>query len=269
MGFSAINAEADGFTAEADDVVAVKRGDEWVLDGIKRHVTGAFFFNHFLVLARSGRPDAETYTLFWLRDGDTGLSRGRAEHRVGLDGARPGELVFRDCRIPADRVVGTPGNGAELARPFLPYALIGESALALGIVQELLRVCRAYANDRILAMPRQSAIDGPAKAIATFETEVAAMALMQETIAYQYDEKEGDEAIPSYQLKAYSAQAMIRTGRLATEMVANRVDAPRNAVERLLAHLRALNIYYVGGDAALKRLAAAFVTQVTAQVTQN
>lgn len=259
VGFSASNVEAESFSATTDDVIATRSGNGWTLNGLKLHVTGAHVFDGFVVLARNDHADATRYTLFWVERTDPGVSIGKLDDHVGLDAVGTGELHFKNCQLPPGRVIGSVAEGAEAGRPFLPLAMIGESAIMLAVCEELLRISQDHLRERILSLPRAAAIDGPGRIVAAMESELVAMRLMQDSSAYQYGEDESSETMPTLQLKSFLGDAGVRVMDWAARLVANRHGAPRFEIERLISHARALGMYHIATDTARGRLAALIV----------
>ncbi len=124
---------------------AVREGDHWVVNGTKRFITNATWAEWYLLLARTGEKD---YGIFMVHRNDPGLSFGKLENKMGLRGSPTADVIFEDCRIPANRAIGDTTKGYEYMTVSLTISrpLIG--AQALGIAQGALDEAVLYTRDR-------------------------------------------------------------------------------------------------------------------------
>ncbi len=120
------------------------RGD-WVLNGRKRFISNATRSDWYTVLARTGEKD---FGVFAVHRDRPGLSFGRLESKMGIRGSPTADVIFEDCRVPADHVVGDPTKGKRYITESLTYSrpLIG--AQALGVAQGALDQAVAYTSER-------------------------------------------------------------------------------------------------------------------------
>lgn len=115
---------------------ARRDGDTFVLDGTKFFMTQAGAGDVYLVLALIGdTPGAQGLGCLIVEKDDPGLSFGAREVTMGLHGIEVREMVFADCRIPADRLLGPPAGAMAVLRATTLPLLLGSSAVALGIAQ--------------------------------------------------------------------------------------------------------------------------------------
>jgi len=125
-------------------------GDGFVLDGQKSWITNAGISAYYTVLAVTD-PDAPRgrgVTAFVVERDDEGLSFGEPEHKLGIKGSPTRELHFDRCRIPADRMVGSRGEGLKLALRTLDHTRVTIGAQAVGIAQGALDAATAYVKER-------------------------------------------------------------------------------------------------------------------------
>src|SRR3954463_16121678 len=125
-------------------------GDTFVLDGQKSWITNAGISAYYTVLAVTD-PDAPRgrgVTAFVVERDDEGFSFGEPEHKLGIKGSPTRELHFDGCRIPADRMVGSPGDGLKLALRTLDHTRVTIGAQAVGIAQGALDAATAYVKER-------------------------------------------------------------------------------------------------------------------------
>jgi alkylation response protein AidB-like acyl-CoA dehydrogenase len=149
-GFSYCLSEPDaGSDAAGMRTKAVRDGDEWVLNGVKRWITNAGVSEFYTVLAVTD-PDqrAKGISAFVVEKSDPGVSFGAPEKKLGIKGSPTREVYFDSVRIPADRIIGSEGTGFETAMTTLDHTRITIAAQAVGIAQGALDHALAYARDR-------------------------------------------------------------------------------------------------------------------------
>ena len=125
-------------------------GDDWVLSGQKSWITNAGVSDYYTVLAVTdpdGRRGANV-SAFVVEKSDPGFSFGDKERKLGIKGSPTRELHFEDCRIPGDRMVGSPGDGLKIALRTLDHTRVTIGAQAVGIAQGALDVALDYVKER-------------------------------------------------------------------------------------------------------------------------
>jgi alkylation response protein AidB-like acyl-CoA dehydrogenase len=129
---------------------AVADGDGWVLTGHKSWITNAGVSEFYTVMAVTD-PDAPRgrgITAFVVESSDPGFDVGPPERKLGIKGSPTRELLFERCRIPGDRIVGTPGEGLKIALRSLDHTRVTIGAQAVGIAAGALDVATAYVKER-------------------------------------------------------------------------------------------------------------------------
>jgi alkylation response protein AidB-like acyl-CoA dehydrogenase len=138
-----------GSDAAAMRTRAVRDGDSYVLNGVKRWITNAGVSKFYTVMAVTD-PDAGAngISAFVIEDGDDGFSYGAPEHKLGIKGSPTRELYFDNCVIPASRMIGDEGTGFKTALRTLDHTRITIAAQALGIAQGALDYAIGYVKER-------------------------------------------------------------------------------------------------------------------------
>jgi alkylation response protein AidB-like acyl-CoA dehydrogenase len=128
---------------------AVRDGDHYVLNGVKRWITNAGVSAYYTVMAVTS-PDAGPagISAFVVEKGDPGFSFGAPERKLGIKGSPTRELYFDGCRIPADRLIGAEGMGLKIALATLDHTRITIAAQAVGIAQGALDYATGYVKER-------------------------------------------------------------------------------------------------------------------------
>jgi alkylation response protein AidB-like acyl-CoA dehydrogenase len=129
---------------------AVKDGDSWVLNGTKLYITSAEYAGLFVVWAVTDpqAPKGKGITCFLVEANNPGLTIGKAEHKMGQKGSSTNEVLFTDCRIPLDAVLGAENQGFKIAVGELAGGRIGVGSFALGIGLAAMDYARQYITER-------------------------------------------------------------------------------------------------------------------------
>ena len=129
---------------------AEKDGDSYILNGTKRWITGGATSKLFIVLARTD-PDAghKGISAFLVTRDMEGFSTGRLEDKMGQCASDTTDLLFTNCRVPADHLLGNEGEGFIVAMSGLDDGRIGIAALSLGLGQAALDQAVDYAKQRV------------------------------------------------------------------------------------------------------------------------
>jgi alkylation response protein AidB-like acyl-CoA dehydrogenase len=128
---------------------AHRDGDEWVINGGKRFITNAGVAGTYIVTAVTDREEKSGKISAFIVEADTpGFSIGRMEEKMGLHASNTGELIFEDCRVPAENILGAEGEGDKLFLKTLDGGRIGIASMALGLAQAAYEAASAYAKER-------------------------------------------------------------------------------------------------------------------------
>jgi len=128
---------------------AVRDGDTYVLNGVKRWITNAGVAKLYTVMAVTDPGKGPNgITAFVVEDGDPGFTFGAPERKLGIKGSPTRELYFDNTVIPADRIVGAEGEGFKIALRTLDHTRVTIAAQALGIAQGALDYAIGYVKER-------------------------------------------------------------------------------------------------------------------------
>jgi alkylation response protein AidB-like acyl-CoA dehydrogenase len=153
-GFSYCLSEPDaGSDAAGMKTRAVRDGDGWVLNGVKRWITNAGVSEFYTVMAVTDpstepRRRSKGISAFVVERSDPGVSFGAPEKKLGIKGSPTCEVYLDQVRIPADRMIGAEGTGFETAMRTLDHTRVTIAAQAVGIAQGALDYALGYARER-------------------------------------------------------------------------------------------------------------------------
>jgi alkylation response protein AidB-like acyl-CoA dehydrogenase len=145
----ALTEPGSGSDAGAMRTRAEERGDTYVLNGLKHFITNAGVAHINTVFAVTGDQGTRSISAFVVEDDRPGFHMGKIEHKMGIRGSQTGELVFEDCEIPADNLLGKEGEGFKIALATLDRTRPGIAAQALGIAQGALDFAVEYSKQRV------------------------------------------------------------------------------------------------------------------------
>ncbi|MEU3663818.1 acyl-CoA dehydrogenase [Streptomyces sp. NPDC032940] len=148
--FSYCLSEPDaGSDAAGMKTKAVRDGDFWVLNGVKRWITNAGVSEYYTVMAVTDPTKrSKGISAFVVEKSDEGVSFGAPEKKLGIKGSPTREVYLDNVRIPADRMIGEEGTGFATAMKTLDHTRITIAAQALGIAQGALDYAKGYVKER-------------------------------------------------------------------------------------------------------------------------
>ena len=154
LGAFGLTEPGAGTDAQGCQTKAVLDGDEWVLNGSKCFITNGEVADVYIIIAitsvtedKRGRKK-KNFSAFIVEKGTPGFSFGTKEKKMGIRGSSTYELIFEDCRIPKENILGPQGKGFPIAMHTLDGGRIGIAAQALGIAEGALETTVAYVKER-------------------------------------------------------------------------------------------------------------------------
>ena len=149
LGAWGLTEPGSGSDAAGARTTAVKKGDTWVLNGSKTFITNGGHADCAVVLAVTDREKGtKGISAFVVEKGTKGFRPGRKENKLGLRASDTSELIFEDCEIPAENLIGKEGDGFKDAMRVLDGGRISIAALSLGMARGALDAAMKYAQER-------------------------------------------------------------------------------------------------------------------------
>lgn len=159
--------------------VAKKEGSEWVINGAKNWITHGISGEVAVVLARTGELlDSRGITAFIVERSNLGFSGGKKENKLGMRASETAEMIFEDCRVSEDAVLGEVGEGFIQAMKILDGGRISIGALGLGIAKGALNASIQYSKEREQFGQPISRFQAIAFKLADMATEIEASELL-------------------------------------------------------------------------------------------
>ncbi len=159
--------------------VAIRDGDDWVLNGAKNFITHGKSGNVAVVVARTGEPNtSRNATAFVVERGTPGFTGGRKEDKLGMRASETAEMLFQDCRISDSQRLGEVGEGFVQSLKILDGGRISIAALSLGIAQGAYDAALAYAQEREQFGQAIARFQGISFKLADMATEIEASKLL-------------------------------------------------------------------------------------------
>ena len=189
-GAFALTESGAGSDPAAMTTAAVRDGDDWILNGSKLFITSAPYAGVFVVWAVTDRsaPKGKGISCFLVEAGTPGCIVGRAEEKMGQHASATNELLFQDCRVPADALLGRLNDGFRIAVGELAGGRIGIGSLALGIGQAALDAAVRYSLERKQFERRISEFQAIQWKIADAATELEAARLLLMNAAFRKEQ---------------------------------------------------------------------------------
>ncbi len=153
LGAFGLTEPGAGTDAQGQQTKAVLDGDEWVLNGTKVFITNGYYADIYIVIAVTGTVEKNGKTrkeisAFIVEKGTPGFTFGTKEKKMGIRGSATYELIFTDCRIPKENLLGQIGKGFNIAMHTLDGGRIGIASQAVGIAEGALDVTIDYVKER-------------------------------------------------------------------------------------------------------------------------
>ena len=177
-----------GTDAAGQHTTAVLDGEEWVLNGSKIFITNGGYAHVYIIIAMTDKSmGTKGISAFIVEKGTPGFSIGKKEMKMGIRGSATTELIFENCRIPKDNLLGKIGGGFAIAMKTLDGGRIGIAAQALGIAQGAMDETVKYTKERKQFGRSISQFQNTQFQMADLETKVQAARLLVRSAHYKKD----------------------------------------------------------------------------------
>ncbi|HWQ77049.1 MAG TPA: acyl-CoA dehydrogenase family protein [Syntrophomonas sp.] len=150
LGALGLTEPSAGSDVGATAMTAVEDGNEYILNGTKIFITNGYYADIYVILVRTGGKHEKhgNSSYFVVEKGTPGFSFGKKERKLGIRSSSTYELVFEDCRVPKENLIGNVGDGFKQTMHVLNGGRVGIAAQALGIAEGAFRHALAFALER-------------------------------------------------------------------------------------------------------------------------
>ena len=226
LGAFGLTEPGAGTDAQGQQTKAVLEGDEWVLNGSKIFITNGKEADVYVIFAVTGMIEKrgkmmKEISAFIVEKGTPGFTFGTKENKMGIRGSSTYELIFTDCRIPKENMLGAQGKGFNIAMHTLDGGRIGIAAQALGLAEGALDRTVEYVKERKQFGRAIGAFQNTQFQLADMATKTKAAQLMVYAAACKKDEYTKNPKV-SYSVEA--AQAKLCAAEVAMEVTTKAVQ---------------------------------------------
>lgn len=178
-----------GTDAAMQQTVAVDAGDRWIINGSKIFITNAGYAHVYIVIAMTDKSQGtKGISAFIIEEGTPGFSIGKKEKKLGIRGSSTCELIFENCEIPKENLLGKVGKGFGIAMKTLDGGRIGIAAQAVGIAQGAMDETIKYTKERKQFGKSISKFQNTQFQLADMETKVQASRLLVRSASFKKDQ---------------------------------------------------------------------------------
>jgi len=212
LGLTESNAGSDAGNLAT---TAVLDGDEWIINGRKIFITNGNEADYCVLIAATDKSQGHRGLSAFIVDLDNpGFSVGTLEDKLGIRGSSTAELVFEDCRIPKENLLGEAGKGFKIALTTLDGGRIGIASQALGIARAAIEDAIAYAKERVQFGKPIAKLQAIQWMLADLSTHYEAARLLTHRAAYLKDQGQtyGKEAAMAKLMAAETAMKAATQG---------------------------------------------------------
>jgi alkylation response protein AidB-like acyl-CoA dehydrogenase len=233
-----------GSDASALKTRAVKKGNKYVLNGVKQFITNGEVADIVMVIAVTDPGKGHKgHTAFIVEKGTNGFSTGKREDKMGIRSSVTNELLFDDCEVPAENIVGEIGQGFYIAMGLLDRSRIGIGAQAVGIAQAAMNEAARYSKTREqFAQPIYS-FQAVGHMLADMATQIEAARLLVYQAARLVDAGEKELTKISAMSKLFASDMAMKVTTDAVQIFGGYGYMKEYPVERLMRDAKVTQIY--------------------------
>jgi len=202
---------SSGSDAAAMRTAAARNGSSWVINGTKQFVTHGKLAGTMVVMAVTDRSQGHHgISAFVVERGTPGFTAGKKENKLGMRASDTSEVIFQDCRVNEDAVIGEEGEGFAQALQVLDAGRIGIAALSVGLAQGAYDAARRYASDRHQFGRPIASFQAIQWKLADMATRIEAARLLTYRAAWLKDQHVERRTTASSMAKLYASEIAVR-----------------------------------------------------------
>lgn len=232
-----------GTDAAGQQTTAVATEEGYVLNGTKIFITNAEYAHVYIVIAMTDKSlGVKGISAFIVEKGTPGFSIGKKEKKLGIRGSATCELIFENCVIPKENLLGKVNEGFKIAMKTLDGGRIGIAAQALGIAQGAMDETVKYTKERKQFGKSISQFQNTQFQLADLETKIVASRLLVRVAAYKKDKKV-PYSVEAAQAKLFAAETAMEVTVKAVQFHGGYGYTRDYPVERMMRDAKITEIY--------------------------
>jgi butyryl-CoA dehydrogenase len=246
LGAFAVHEESCGSAAGAIETKAELSGDFYKVNGSKIFITNAQEAEVYLVLVRTDPSKGpQGISMLILERGTPGFSFGKKDERMGLNGVSSRELVFEDCQVPRENLLGQEGDGLQIVgQAVINFALLGAAAISIGIAQAALEAAIKHAKERQIAGTSIGAHQAVQFLISEMSLAVSAARSLLFQAIFNVENPGLGPAIDTRQAKLYASEMAIEVTSKALQIHGGHGYHKDYPLERYYRDARGLTLHF-------------------------
>lgn len=243
IGAFGLTEPSAGTDSSMQQTTAVLDGDEYVLNGTKVFITNAGYADIYVVIAMTDKSKGNKgISAFIVEKGTPGFSVGKKERKMGIRGSATCDLIFENCRIPKENILGKEGQGFKIAMQTLDGGRIGIASQALGIAEGALERTIAYVKERKQFGRAIGAFQNTQFQLADMATKVeAAQLLVYKAAMAKATQK--SYSVEAAKAKLYAAEVAMEVTTKAVQLHGGYGYTREYEVERMMRDAKITEIY--------------------------
>ena len=243
IGSFALTEPGAGSDPASQETKAVRDGNSYVINGTKRFITTGKNSDLTVVTAYTDREKKHRgISAFVVEKGMPGFIVGKEEEKMGLRASETVELIFEDCRVPTENLLGEEGDGFVIAMASLDGGRIGIASQSVGLAQACLDAATSYAKERIQFNKPIARFQGIRWMIADMATQIEAARLLTFNAAAMKDQGENFSAAASM-AKVFASEMANKVAYQALQIHGGYGYMKEFPVERYYRDVRVFTIY--------------------------
>lgn len=232
-----------GTDAAGQQTTAVEDGDNYILNGSKIFITNAEYGHVYVVMAMTDKSQGTRGITAFIVEKDTpGFSIGKKEKKMGIRGSATCELIFENCVIPKENMLGKIGKGFGIAMKTLDGGRIGIAAQALGIAQGAIDATVGYVKERKQFGRPISGFQNTQFQLADMNTKTEAARMLVRKAAFKKDQKV-PYSVDAAMAKLYAAETAMEVTNKAVQLHGGYGYTREYPVERMMRDAKITEIY--------------------------
>ena len=233
-----------GSDAAGMKTVGVRKGDKYIINGAKRFITnGGLAQVNSVFVNTDPSKGTRGVSAFIIQKDFPGFSVGRIEEKMGIKGSQTAELIFTDCEVPVENMLGSEGEGFKIAMATLDRTRIGIGAQAVGIAQGALDLAVSYSKERVQFGKPIAENQGIQFMLADMATKIEASRLLVYNAAEMVDREDKNFGKYSAMAKMFASDSAMAVTNDAIQILGGYGYMKEYPAERMMRDAKITQIY--------------------------